>query len=115
VIVLPSMIKDLSQYREIDRMWNAASDALSEARSILVFGFSFPTSDALIGRMFSRAIAEGKKLETLAVVDIDPEAVLARIESLLPENCPDAVATVLKVPVDGSEPPWLMAHPSVGA
>ena len=39
------MSKNLSDVREIAAMWQAARLALMEAESILLFGFSMPTSD----------------------------------------------------------------------
>lgn len=106
VLVLPTRHKDFGEYPEIKRMWTAALHALSEAKSLLVFGFSFPASDSQITRMLAEAANERKTLRRIGVIDVDPEPVIQRIASCLPPTlCVDYHP--LQVPSDGSMPAWL--------
>ena len=107
VIVLPSMQKHLNDFPEIGRMWDAGATAIQHATSILVFGFSFPDSDAFLGMMMRQAIAENRQLRWIGVIDIDPGAVAARLQMLFPQNR-SLVIQPFAVPPDGSEPTWII-------
>lgn len=110
VMVLPTTHKSYERYREIKRMWDAAHDALSDARSLLVFGFSFPTCDALIAQMVRETAVAGRRLSRVGVIDVAPDAVIERIRSCLPRDLKLQIDP-LPVPRDGSPPRWLM-HPA---
>ena len=52
------MSKNLDETPEIGVMWQAARLAIAQAESILLFGFSMPTSDELLMQMIRTAIQE---------------------------------------------------------
>jgi hypothetical protein len=104
VLVMPTMSKNLENLPEISTMWQAARLALCHAESLLLFGFSFPTSDELLVQLIHSACKDGGKLKRVAAIDLDPEGVLDRFQSCLPCGCqPDTVPfPVLK----GEVPIW---------
>lgn len=110
VIVLPSQRKHYSRYAHLNRMWDAAAKALSEAEYLIVFGFSFPSSDCLI-RLMLRQAASQRRLKRVAVVDVAPDPVAERVRQVLPSDQDVAVDTFV-VPTDGSVPAWWAAEAS---
>jgi hypothetical protein len=86
VLVMPTMSKNLSETPEIGVMWQAARQAIAGAESILLFGFSMPTSDELLMQMIRTAIQENGKLRRVASIDLDPEGVLERFKAGVPEE-----------------------------
>lgn len=104
-IVMPTMGKHLDDLPEIGVMWQAAHNAIADAESILIFGFSMPMSDELLTQMIRATIHKSNKLRRVAVVDIDPEGVVGRFERCLPDKLP-VEATLFKV-VPGEVPTWL--------
>ena len=54
VLVMPTMSKNLGDTPEIGVMWQAARKAISDAESILLFGFSMPASDELLMQIILR-------------------------------------------------------------
>jgi hypothetical protein len=106
VIVLPSMVKRYSEFPEIKRMWDRAESALRVAKTVTVFGFSFPRSDCIICEMFRATLDRSEFLERVLVIDIDAGTVAERIRSFLPNN-PRVTIHSLAVPGDGSAPSWL--------
>jgi len=104
-LVLPSMNKNLSATPEIEVMWRAAQCALEDAESVLVFGFSFPSSDALFRHFMRKAICKSRKLKRLGVIDINPECVIERVKKCFPSDY-DAVFVSYPV-VSGRIPPWI--------
>jgi len=105
VIVLPSPRKTYSQYPHLRRMWDSAAEAMNEAKSMLVFGFSFPSSDSLVKLMVRTALSHGK-LRKVSIVDLYPVSIAERFNSMIPVNMKVDVET-FAVPQDGSEPEWL--------
>jgi hypothetical protein len=83
-------------------MWKSAASALSEATSMLIFGFSLPASDLLVVRMIHEALLRGR-MRTISIVDIDPEPVAARLKKRLLSAAAVDIQT-FTVPSDGSEP-----------
>jgi NAD-dependent SIR2 family protein deacetylase len=106
VIVLPSARKRYSRYAHLRRMWDSAQSALKDAETLLIFGFSFPSSDCLIRAMFANAVCSGS-LRHIAIIDLQPEAVAERIKSALPPEGLPAMQC-FAVPTDGSRPEWLV-------
>ena len=106
-IVLPSMSKNLEKIPEIQAMWNASYDAISEAESILVFGFSFPQSDALFTQLVRKAICTSPKLREFAIIDLNPDDIFKRFEKCIKTNH-NVYGTCF--PVIKNEPPeWLVS------
>jgi hypothetical protein len=105
VMVLPTMIKRLDATPEIAVMWRAAEHALADAESILLFGFSMPTSDELLVQMIRSAAHRGRRLCRVASIDIDPEGVLARFRRCIPPG-PGVELVPLKVE-KGVRPAWV--------
>lgn len=105
VLVMPTMSKNLDDLPEIATMWQAARLAMSKAESLLLFGFSLPTSDELLVQLIRSSCAEGKCLKRVAAIDLDPEGVLDRFQSCLPVGH-EVEMTAYPV-VRGDQPIWL--------
>jgi hypothetical protein len=86
-------------------MWQAARRAIAEAESILLFGFSMPTSDELLMQMISTAIQENRKLRRVASIDLDPEEVLERFKTGIPDGMTLEARSFRVVPL--TTPDWL--------
>lgn len=84
VLVMPTMSKNLKDMPEIRTMWRAARSAMREAESLLLFGFSMPTSDELLVQLIRSAVEDGRRLRRVASIDLEPVPVLERFESCLP-------------------------------
>ncbi|MFO0906459.1 MAG: hypothetical protein U0939_25870 [Pirellulales bacterium] len=108
-LVLPTMSKSLSEMPEIATMWQAANRAASEAESILFFGFSLPTSDALFARLIQQSCKSGK-VRRVGVIDLQPHEVIGRMRRLVPATC-TIEFTELPVPKQGI-PDWFQANPN---
>jgi hypothetical protein len=104
-IVMPTMGKHLDDLPEIGVMWQAARSAIADAESLLIFGFSMPTSDELLTQMIRATIHANNKLRRVAVIDLDPEGVLDRFKRCLPTK--HSVATSTYQVVCGQRPDWL--------
>lgn len=104
-IVMPTMSKNLDDLPEISVMWQAARNAIADAETILIFGFSMPTSDELLMQMIRSTLHANQKLKRVAVIDLDPDGVLSRFERCLPDGVP-IEPTLFKV-VPGERPTWL--------
>ena len=105
VMVLPTMSKNLNEIREIAVMWEAVYEAIKDAESLLLFGFSLPKSDELLTQTIRSAVNERRKLKRVASIALDPENVLQRFEDCLPPGMNvDATAFPVKV---GFDPIWL--------
>ena len=112
VLVMPTMSKNLDDFPEIYTMWQAARLAIREAESLLLFGFSVPTSDELLVQLIRSACDDGRRLKQIASIDLEPEQVLDRFQSCLPIGFDvDTVA----FPVEkGTVPIWLdLSKPKV--
>jgi hypothetical protein len=105
VLVMPTMSKNLGDTPEIGVMWQAARQAIAQAESILLFGFSMPTSDELLMQMIRTAIQDNRKLRRVASIDLDPDGVIERFKG----SIPDEFAIEVQVfPVVANETPsWL--------
>lgn len=105
VLVMPTMSKNLGETPEIGIMWQAARQAIAVAESILLFGFSMPTSDELLMQMMRTAIQENRKLRLVGSIDLDPDGVLERFKSGIPD---EIVLEVKPFPVvPNTTPDWL--------
>lgn len=105
VLVMPTMSKNLNEIPEIATMWQAARMAMREAESLLLFGFSMPTSDELLVQLIRSACNDGRRLRRVASIDLAPEPVLERFESCLP---PGFDVDIAAFPVEkGVTPIWL--------
>ena len=105
VLVMPTMSKNLGDTPEIGVMWKAARKAVADAESILLFGFSVPTSDELLLRMIRSAILSNRKLRRVASIDLDPVAVMERFQRCVPSDLAVEVEHFKVVP--GQVPEWL--------
>jgi hypothetical protein len=110
VLVMPTMSKNLNEMPEIDTMWQATRLAMHDAESLLLFGFSMPTSDELLVQLIRAACGDSRRLKYVASIDLDPERVLENFQSCLPVGFDvDAAA----FPVErASVPIWLDLSPS---
>lgn len=106
-LVLPTMSKHLDDTPEIGVMWDAAFQALAAADSILLFGFSMPTSDELLIQMIRTAVCRGSRLRSVGSIDIDPEAVLGRFARCIP--CGMAVERKPFPVAPGVQPGWFFS------
>lgn len=104
-IVMPTMGKHLEDLPEIGVMWQAARCAIADAESLLIFGFSMPTSDELLTQMIRTTIHANNKLRRVAVIDLDPDGVLDRFKRCLPTS--HSVATSTFQVVRGQRPNWM--------
>jgi hypothetical protein len=99
------MTKNCEDIPEISTMWQAARLAIQNAESLLIFGFSFPSSDELLVQLIRQACEEGGgKLKRVAAIDLEPEGVLDRFQACLPTRCD--VETVAFPVLRGVEPIW---------
>ena len=105
VLVMPTMSKNLVNLPEISAMWRTAQLAFDKAESLLMVGFSLPTSDELLIQLIRSACNSEHSLKRVASIDLDPESVLRRFSSLLPTGYGvEAVA----LPVERNKAPsWL--------
>ena len=102
---MPTMSKNLNDFPEIDTMWQAARLAIREAESLLLFGFSVPTSDELLVQLIRSACGHSRRLKQVASIDLEPEGVLDRFQSCLPTGFDVDIAAF---PVEkGTVPIWL--------
>lgn len=109
---MPTMSKNLNDMPEISTMWQAARLALCKAKSVLLFGFSFPTSDELLVQMVRSCCNKTRGIERVASIDLNPEAVLERFEYCLPRDY-DVETTSLPV-VKNEVPVWYSAKRDAG-
>lgn len=105
VLVQPSARKQYRRFPKLHRMWDAAAVALTRAEDIVVFGYSFPHSDAHIQRLFRDAVAANDSLQAIIVIDVNPDGVISRLRPLCPSGR-DIEITARAVPTDGSVPAW---------
>ena len=113
VLVMPAMSKNLNDTPEIGVMWQAARQAIAEAESILLFGFSMPSSHELLVQMMRHAVDQNRVLKQIASIDVKPEPVIERFRQCVPADT-DIEALPLTV-TPGETPTWLAqrAHKSV--
>ena len=102
VMVMPTMSKNLKEIPEIGVMWQAARKALAEAESILIFGFSLPSSDELLTQMIKSSIKSKNRLARVGIIDLNPEEIIERFRRCVPKDC--HVRTT-SFPVTDSGPP----------
>jgi hypothetical protein len=105
-IVMPTMGKHLNDLPEVGVMWQAARSAIAEAESLLIFGFSMPSSDELLTQMIRATIHANNRLLRLAVIDLDPNGVIDRFKRCLPAK--NSVTTSPYQVVVGQRPAWLL-------
>jgi hypothetical protein len=71
LIVPPAAVKSPYYGNAILRsLWNQAADALAQADTVVIFGFSFPPTDQIVGALFATCVREAV---TLVPVDRDPD------------------------------------------
>ncbi|MGA2797027.1 MAG: hypothetical protein ABSE63_05590 [Thermoguttaceae bacterium] len=106
VMIMPTMSKHLDEIREISTMWNAARMAIADAESIVIFGFSMPTSDMLLIEMLRSAIHASRMLRRVAVIDLDPDSVMERFEQCIPNDLKVEYSPFMVTP--GISPDWFV-------
>jgi NAD-dependent SIR2 family protein deacetylase len=109
VIVLPSMLKSFADFPRLDRMWNAAADALQDCFAVVIWGFSLPASDFLIRRLFRNCITANAKLRHITIIDRNPSPVANAVREQIPPSRSIGIQTLL-TPKDGSTPDWIVRH-----
>jgi NAD-dependent SIR2 family protein deacetylase len=105
VIVLPSHRKDYREFPHLRRMWDSAAQAIREASSLLVFGFSFSNSDSLVRLLVREAITKGN-LNRVTILDTNPSIVADRLKTLAPSGRPIQIDQ-FQVPSDHTTPEWV--------
>ena len=110
VMVMPTMAKNLEEIPEIGIMWFAARQAIEDAESIALIGFSMPDSDDLLIKMIKSAVSRTHRLRRVAAIDLDPSGVLQRFEQCIPTDL-EVEATAFEV-VPGIIPEWLVCTDS---
>lgn len=85
-LVLPSMVKKFEALPGIHRMWDSAFSALQQARQVLFFGFSIPSSDAVIAEMIRCTLGRSQLIERIGVMDVNPDAPIERLRKILPNE-----------------------------
>lgn len=86
-MVFPTMSKNLGEIPQIGTMWQAARAALEDAETILLFGFSLPTSDELLAQLMRSACEKKRKLRRVGAIDLHPEQVLERFREAVNPAC----------------------------
>lgn len=114
VLVPPSMVKTFDKFRGLKQVWNAAYQALSVARSIIFWGFSFPTSDVLISQMLRSALTTKKRSLEIGIIDLYPSKPADALEALLGDSEDDIKIYTYEVPQSGERPKWLVSDTEVG-
>ena len=104
VMVFPTMSKNLGEIPQIGIMWQAARAALEEAESILLFGFSLPTSDELLAQLMRNACGKYQRLSKVGVIDLNPAQVIDRFRQAVNPTCAVEYVPLLVEP--GLVPGW---------
>jgi hypothetical protein len=104
---MPTMSKNLEEVKEIATMWQAARSAIAAAESIVLFGFSMPTSDELLVQMLRSTIYANRRLKRVAAIDLDPDGVISRFRHCVPDDCVVSYSPFKVIP--GETPDWLVA------
>jgi hypothetical protein len=99
------MSKNLGDTPEIGVMWQAARKAISDAESILLFGFSMPACDELLMQMIRSSVFANRKLRRVASIDLDPNGVMGRFKRCIPRDIDVEINHYPVVP--GVMPVWL--------
>lgn len=80
VIVPPSFLKpDLPE--ALKDVWQGAAKVLSTASVVVFVGYSFPPSDTEMMYFLARALSENDVLRKVYIVDINADAIVARLRS----------------------------------
>ncbi|HBE68772.1 MAG TPA: hypothetical protein DDW52_11555 [Planctomycetaceae bacterium] len=103
-MVYPTMSKNLGEIPQIGIMWQAARAAIEAAESILLFGFSLPTSDELLAQLVRSSCEKTRRLKRVAAIDLNPERVLGRFREAVSPG--DEVEYVPLNVEPGAVPRW---------
>jgi hypothetical protein len=103
------MSKTYHQFPELRRMWEAGFSALEECERLIVFGFSFPDSDAAIRQLVRSALMANRSLRQVVILDACADAVAKRLSEFVPGKAD--LFTSVTVPIDGSVPKWWKCEP----
>jgi len=103
-MVFPTMSKNLGEIPQIGIMWQAARAALEEAKSILLFGFSLPSSDELLAQLMRNACAKHQNLCKVGVIDLNPNQVIERFQQAVNPTC--KIEYVPLLVESGKVPSW---------
>lgn len=102
VLVMPAMSKNLNEIPEIGIMWQAARLAISNASTLLFFGFSMPPSDELLIQLIRSAVHDSNTLRRVVSIDLSPDAVLERFRKCISL---DTSVELVSLQVDRNETP----------
>jgi hypothetical protein len=106
VLVHPSMQKSFDRFRGLRRMWDGAFEALRVCRTIAFFGFSFPTSDAIVSEMIRCTLGRSQGDLEVIVVDVSPEIPAKRFQELVSRRRDPIQLTTLQIDADCRAPEW---------
>ena len=74
-IIVPSYLKDPQRLPVLESIWHAAREALANAESVTVIGYSLPHADAFANQLFTTMDRCNTTLESVTLVlDGDDEA-----------------------------------------
>jgi NAD-dependent SIR2 family protein deacetylase len=81
--IIPPMLGKASASSVIAIQWRAAITALSQARVVIVVGYSFPETDAFMSRLLVEGLHNNRDIEMLLIIDsgapIDWKAKVSRL------------------------------------
>jgi hypothetical protein len=100
------MQKSFDRFRGLRRMWDGAFEALRRCHSIAFFGFSFPTSDAIISEMIRCTLGRSQGDLRVTIIDVSPDAPTKRLQELVSRRHDPVQLTVLQIDADCSAPEW---------
>lgn len=83
--IVPPTWNKMEYQSRIAEVWRKASVELSEARNLVLIGYSIPATDEFFRHMLALSLSRGLFLDKIIVVNIDAEA-KRRLEKMLAEN-----------------------------
>jgi hypothetical protein len=107
-LIPPSMMKTFDKFRGLKQVWNAAYQAMADAKSMIFWGFSFPTSDILIRQMLKSSLLNYPRAVEIGIIDLNPEKVAVSLQELIGDVDDEIVIQTYEVPSDGKKPEWLV-------
>jgi hypothetical protein len=82
LVVPPVYEKSEHISRVLSPVWNSAAELIRSARNLIVFGYSMPDADLAARSMLRRALYQGRELQHVHVIDVNP-FVGSKISSIL--------------------------------
>lgn len=86
-LIVPPIYEKGSRFQNIvGPLWVEASSAITQAHSLLIFGYSFPDTDFAARSLLRRSFYRNDNLSEVSVIDIDP-TVASKVSSQLGNDC----------------------------